>query len=166
MHGSYHYYDCGALTEDDYLTFPLSQLKGYEADDEYICEWAAFFYEQPEWLQSMGGMADGSEIVAIYKDYLIGGACISSMPDIPDITGDTALKVMNEYGDDILGFIAYFLDFIEEEIGEIPTTEQEEAWAGVAVWCVKKAIVLWVAEIMGEIESALIEAEEQKYLYG
>ncbi len=82
---------------------------------------------QPNWITQdltpydiaaviQGGCASGAYMPAV--DYYIAG------------------ETMNEHGDDVL-------DFINENMGEIPKTEPGESWRGMAVYYLSIAVELW-----------------------
>ena len=116
----------------------LSQLKQLAANGHEIRHVAETLNAQPDWLLAMGGINDVSEIVAIHE-----GGCASGA-FMPAVTYNTALLVMNEYGDDIL-------EFIKEDLGYIPAPKQGESWAGMAVYYVAMAVELWVG-VMDQFE--------------
>ena len=85
------------------------------------------------------------DIAAIYE-----GGCASGAY-MPAVTYHTAKAVMNEYGDDVL-------DYIEGDMGELPTVPQDTSWAGMAVFYLSIAVEAWVGSVYGELEG--MEEEE------
>lgn len=119
--------------------FTLSQLKQLAANGHDIREVTEDLNAQPDWLLSMGGINEVSEIVPIYE-----GGCASGA-FMPAVTYNTALLVMNEHGDDIL-------EFIDGNLGEIPAPKLGESWAGMAVYYTSMAVELWVGGVVTKFE--------------
>ena len=115
--------------------FTPSQLEQLADNGHDIEEAVEALNDQPEWLLSMGGINEVSEIVSIYQ-----GGCDSGAY-MPAVTYHTALLVMNEHGDAIL-------EFIEGNLGEIPAPKHGESWAGMAVYYVSMAVELWAGGVV------------------
>ena len=72
------------------------------------------------------------------------GGCASGAY-MPAVTYHTAKETMNEYGDDIL-------QYIQDNLGELPRPKDDESWAGMACFYVSYAVELWAAGLESEIE--------------
>jgi len=58
---------------------------------------------------------------------------------MPAVTYYTANKIMAEYGDDVL-------EYIEDNIGEIPPIGERNSWSGYACKLLSYAVELWVCQ--------------------
>ena len=72
------------------------------------------------------------------------GGCASGAY-MPAVTYHTAKETMNEYGDDIL-------QYMQDNLGELPRPKDDESWAGMACFYVSCAVELWAAGLESEIE--------------
>ncbi len=73
------------------------------------------------------------------------GGCASGAY-MPAVTYYKALKTMQEHGDDVL-------QYIEDNMDELPAPKKGESWAGMAVFYLSVAVELWASSVEGELES-------------
>ena len=66
------------------------------------------------------------------------GGCASGAY-MPAVTYHTAKETMNEYGNDVL-------QYIEDQLGEIPQPDSGESWSGMAVFYLSYAVELWAGQ--------------------
>ena len=99
-----------------------------------------FGIEVPRWIDQD---ISPSTVAAIYQ-----GGC-NSGAYMPAVTYYTASNTMNEHGDDVL-------DYIEENLGELPEVPKASSWSGIACFYLSYAVELWASET----EAALQEIGE------
>lgn len=66
------------------------------------------------------------------------GGCASGAY-MPAVTYHTAKETMNDHGDDVL-------QYIEDQLGEIPQPNSGESWSGMAVFYLSCAVELWAGQ--------------------
>ena len=64
------------------------------------------------------------------------GGCASGAY-MPAVTYYQARQTMNDYGDDVL-------QYIEDQLGELPQPDKGESWSGMACFYLSVAVELWV----------------------
>ena len=82
---------------------------------------------QPAWIE---GELEVYDIASIQQ-----GGCASGAY-MPAVTYYQAKQTMAEHGDEVL-------DYIENELGELPQVPQGESWSGIAVFFLSYAVELW-----------------------
>lgn len=82
---------------------------------------------------------------------IIQGGCASGAY-MPAVTYYEAAKTMAEYGDRVL-------EFIEDNLGELPQPQRGESWSGMACFYLSCAVELWASSVESELEQ--FEPEEQ-----
>lgn len=88
-----------------------------------------------------------SDIAAI-----IQGGCASGAY-MPAVTYHQAIKTMSEHGDEVL-------QFIEDQLGELPNPRRGTSWSGLACFYLSAAVELWAVSVEGELEQFEFETEE------
>ena len=78
------------------------------------------------------------------------GGCASGAY-MPAVTYHQAIATMAEHGDDVL-------DYITDNMGELPAPRSDESWSGMAVFYLSVAVELWASAVEGELETAIDEA--------
>lgn len=81
----------------------------------------------PSWIE---GRLEFYDIESIQQ-----GGCASGAY-MPAVTYYIAKQTMNDYGDDVL-------QYIEDNIGELPKVPDGESWGGIAVFFLSYAVELW-----------------------
>ena len=84
---------------------------------------------RPDWIDSV----EVYEIASIQQ-----GGCASGAY-MPAVTYYTAKETMNEYGNEVL-------QFIEDQLGELPKVPKGESWSGMAVFYLSYAVELWASQ--------------------
>lgn len=97
------------------------------------------FNDQPHWLESMGGI-DLEDVQPV-----IQGGCASGA-FMPAVTYHQASETMRTNGNDIL-------EYIEDQLGEIPQPNKGETWSGMAVFYCSMAVELWCGQFDELVES-------------
>jgi len=93
----------------------------------------------PAWIE------DGLEFYDI--ESIQQGGCASGAY-MPAVTYFTAKVTMNDHGDDVLQYIA-------DNLGELPSVPEGESWAGIAVFFLSYAVELWANQFdIDEMEDA------------
>lgn len=95
-----------------------------------------FGIEVPAWIEQ--------DISALDVESIIQGGC-SSGAYMPAVAYHSALKTMQEYGDDVL-------QYIEDVLGYVPNPKPGESWAGMACHYLSTAVELWASNIESEIK--------------
>lgn len=85
----------------------------------------------PEWIESDITLSDVANI-----QY---GGCVSGAY-MPAVTYHLANEMMSKYGDDVL-------QYIQDNLGEIPAPNENESWSGLACYYLSMAVELWVSSI-------------------
>jgi hypothetical protein len=98
----------------------------------------------PSWIQQD---ISPNDVAAISQ-----GGCASGAY-MPAVTYYNARETMNEHGDDVL-------QYIEDQLGELPAVPSGESWSGIAVFYLSAAVELWASAIMPELESHDLEEAE------
>lgn len=98
--------------------------------------------EIPAWIEQ--------DIDAMTIASICNGGCASGSY-MPAVTYWKANDTMANHGDDVL-------DYIVEQLGELPAIPKGESWAGMACFFLSYAVELWAGDIMGQLES--LEGEE------
>lgn len=93
----------------------------------------------------------GSDITPNDIAAIIQGGCASGAY-MPAVTYWQAIKTMSEHGDDVL-------QYLEDELGELPAHDSSISWAGLACHYLSCAVELWASSIEDELESAIDELE-------
>lgn len=60
---------------------------------------------------------------------------------------------MSEDGDEVL-------QFIEDQLGELPAHRSDISWAGLACFYLSTAVELWASSVESELEQFELETEE------
>ena len=97
----------------------------------------------PEWIEQD---ICPSTIASIYQ-----GGC-NSGAYMPAVTYHQALRTMSEDGDDVLQYIC-------DQMGELPAIDNETSWAGMACLYLSYAVELWASSIYAQLEDHDIEEE-------
>jgi len=82
------------------------------------------------------------------------GGCASGAY-MPAVTYYQALRTMSDHGDDVL-------QYISDQLGELPQPAKDESWYGMACFYLSYAIELWAGDIMAQLEDLEIEEEESE----
>lgn len=69
---------------------------------------------------------------------------------MPAVTYHQAAETMSKHGDDVL-------DFIENQLGEIPPPPKDSSWSGMAVYYLSTAVEAWAYNVEEEILEKLDE---------
>ena len=77
------------------------------------------------------------------------GGCASGAY-MPAVTYHQAIKTMSDHGDDVL-------QFIEDQMGELPAPNKGESWSGLACFYLSYAVDLWASSIESTLEDFEIE---------
>jgi hypothetical protein len=88
----------------------------------------------PAWIEQD---IESDQVQAIYE-----GGCESGAY-MPAVTYYDARQTMAEHGDAVL-------DFIQEQVGELPRPSDEVSWSGLAVHYLSYAVELWASNIIAE----------------
>lgn len=112
---------------------PINEIEGYDFD-------VPRFIDQD---------ITGNNIAAICQ-----GGCASGAY-MPAVTYHTAKETMNEHGDDVL-------QFIQDHMGELPTPDPGESWAGMACFFLSYAVELWASSVHDEVEAAVADIEDDE----
>ena len=88
--------------------------------------------DQPQWITCNQAL-DIADIHAIQQ-----GGCASGAY-MPAVTYHTASQTMAAHGDDVL-------DYISDQLGELPKPSSDESWAGMAVFFLSYAVELWAGQ--------------------
>lgn len=83
---------------------------------------------------------------------IVQGGCASGAY-MPAVTYHKALAVMSEDGDEVL-------QFIEDQLGELPQPKRGESWSGLACFYLSTAVELWASSVESELEQFELETEE------
>jgi len=102
--------------------------------------------EVPEWVGDSVTCADVAAIVQ--------GGCASGAW-MPAVTYYQAVATMSEHGDDVL-------QYLEDQLGELPQHASTESWSGIAVHYLSCAVELWASGAEAEICEALAELGEDE----
>jgi hypothetical protein len=76
---------------------------------------------------------------------ICNGGCASGSY-MPAVTYHIAAREMAEHGDAVL-------DYILDQLGDIPPADKNESWSGMACFYLSTAIELWAGEIMWQLEN-------------
>ena len=93
-------------------------------------DFVAELNDQPAWITQHLDIAD---IQAIQQ-----GGCASGAY-MPAVTYYDARITMGEHGDDVL-------DYIEEQLGELPEIPKDSSWSGIAVFFLSVGVELWAGQ--------------------
>jgi hypothetical protein len=85
---------------------------------------------------------------------IVQGGCASGAY-MPAVTYWQALATMNEHGDTVL-------QYIEDQLGEIPQPAEVQSWAGLACHYVSLAVEIWASSVAEPITEALQQAGESE----
>lgn len=113
------------------LTF--TQCKQLINNGYDLREFIELVENQPDFIKEGGAIDSVSELQAIQQ-----GGCASGSY-MPAVTYYTASKTMAKYGDEVL-------DYIESQLGELPTSPKGESWRGMAVFYLSYAVELWASQ--------------------
>ena len=92
--------------------------------------------EVPQWLEQ--------DICAMTIAGVYQGGCASGSY-MPAVTYYQALRTMSDHGDDVLQFIL-------DELGELPKPRDDESWSGMACHYLSCAVELWASDIYSRLE--------------
>lgn len=90
----------------------------------------------PEWIESD---ISPSDVAAILQ-----GGCASGAY-MPAVTYYQAIQTMSEHGDDVL-------EYIENNIGELPSPPKDTSWSGLAVFYLSFAVELWAVCVEDDLQ--------------
>lgn len=105
------------------------------AEIQDLRETVASLQDIPAWIEELSF----SDIQAINQ-----GGCASGAY-MPAVTYAQAAATMAEHGDDVL-------DFITDNLGELPQLNQAQSWGGIAVFFLSHAVELWAGQF-SELDS-------------
>lgn len=105
---------------------------------------ASDFVDVPRWIEQD---IDAGTIAAI-----IQGGCDSGSY-MPAVTYHTALRTMNERGEEVLEYLDYVY-------GEVPNIPDGIGWAGLACYFLSAAVEVWAYTVADEIAECLLEEDE------
>ena len=120
-----------SFNNDQPFDLTYTQCKEITENGDDLRDVVERLQDQPEWLLSMGGINDICELRAI-----IEGGCASGAY-MPSVTYCTANRVMAQYGDDVLEYLA---DQAECPFGLDPS---QDSWSGFAVRVLSSAVEMW-----------------------
>ena len=109
--------------------------------DEPLADYIEGIYV-PDWINDGFSPADA---IAVYESGCASGAYM------PAVTYYDANQAMAKYGNDVL-------EYIEENLGEIPQPQSSESWTGLAVFYLSIAVELFASSVVSELEQ-LVEIE-------
>jgi hypothetical protein len=98
----------------------------------------------PRWIEQD---ISANDVIAICQ-----GGCASGAY-MPAVTYYQARETMGEHGDDVL-------QFIEDQLGELPAVPSGESWSGIAVFYLAVAVEAWASATMSELESLEPETDD------
>lgn len=107
---------------------------------------ANFGVDVPGWIEQDISCTDIAAIVQ--------GGCASGAY-MPAVTYYQATQIMAEHGDNVL-------EFIEDNLGELPTIPAGESWSGIAVFFLSYAVELWAGSVEDELSDAIDAAGEDE----
>lgn len=87
--------------------------------------------EVPRWID---------QNITLYEVQAIQHGGCASGAYMPAVTYHEAAATMAEHGDDVL-------QFIDDELGELPTVPTDTSWSGIAVFYLSYAVELWASSI-------------------
>ncbi|MCC3606968.1 MAG: hypothetical protein JGK24_28035 [Microcoleus sp. PH2017_29_MFU_D_A] len=93
-------------------------------------------YIIPHWIDSDIGISTVASIMQ--------GGC-NSGAYMPAVTYYRALETMRHYGDDVL-------QYIDDQLGELPTPRAGESWGGMACHYLSFAVELWASSVYYQLE--------------
>lgn len=112
------------------IELTLNQCRQIRAKYPYsFREYVEQLDDQPDWI-TVNQALDIADIQAIQQ-----GGCASGAY-MPAVTYYTATQTMSTYGDDVL-------QYIEDQLGELPQPRAGESWSGLAVFYLSYAVELW-----------------------
>ena len=85
-----------------------------------------------------------SDVAAICQ-----GGCASGSY-MPAVTYHQALKTMSDHGDEVM-------QYIQDNLGELPRPKDDESWAGMAVHYLSAAVELWASGAESQLEEHEME---------
>lgn len=85
-------------------------------------------------------------------DSIQRGGCASGAY-MPAVTYHQAMTMMGEHGDDVL-------EYLENELGELPTPEPGMSWSGLACFYLSSAVELWASGI--DVDRIISDSEEEE----
>lgn len=103
---------------------PINEIEGLEI-------------EIPDWIDQD---ISPSDVAAIIQE----GGCASGAY-MPAVTYYQAVETMSKHGDDIL-------QYIEDNIGELPSPPKDTSWSGLAVFYLSYAVELWVVCVEDDLQ--------------
>ena len=95
--------------------------------------------EPPEWI---GEGITPADVAAINQGGCASGAWMDA------VTYHKAAEIMGEHGNDVL-------EYIENDLGEIPQPPQGSGWSALAVFYLSMAVELWCSSVADELETAI-----------
>jgi len=100
----------------------------------------------PDWIKRNLSPFD---VAAIYE-----GGC-SSGAYMPAVTYHNAAETMHNHGDEVL-------DYIRDQLGELPKPDNSESWTGRAVFYLSYAVEIWASGVADPLAEALRDLEEEE----
>lgn len=98
----------------------------------------------PRWIQQD---ISANDVISICQ-----GGCASGAY-MPAVTYYQARETMGEHGDDVL-------QYIEDQLGELPAVPTGESWSGIAVFFLSVAVELWASSTLTELEALDVETDD------
>lgn len=98
---------------------------------------------QPAWIEY--------DLTAMDIASICQGGCASGSY-MPAVTYYKANDTMATHGDEVLNYIV-------EQLGELPAVPKFESWRGMARLFLSTAVELWASDIMGQLEDLELEGE-------
>ena len=114
-----------------YIEATYTQCKQI-ADNFPLRDFIAELDDQPDWITTNQPLGI-TDIQAIQQ-----GGCASGAY-MPAVTYYTASQTMAVHGNDVL-------DYIQEQLGELPAPPQDTSWSGMAVFYLSYAVELWAMQ--------------------
>lgn len=105
-----------------------------------------FDFDVPNWIEQ--------DISALDVETIVQGGCASGAY-MPAVTYHSALKTMNEQGDEVL-------QYIEDTMGELPTPDKDISWSGLACFYLSCAVELWANIVIDEVQAKMNELESEE----
>lgn len=100
---------------------------------------------QPAWIEY--------DLTAMDIASICNGGCASGSY-MPAVIYWKANDTMANHGDEVL-------DYIVEQLGELPAVPKFESWRGMACLFLSTAVELWAGSVMGQLEELELEEEEE-----
>jgi len=111
--------------------------------------------DQPDWLKaseqihngnSQFNPVDAPSVLSMYDIQAINQGGCASGAYMPAVTYYTAAQTMAKYGDDVL-------QYIQDQLGDLPTPDNDVSWSGLACFYLSYAVELWAGQFADLLDS-------------